>query len=64
MEIRKASQRDVSVLCSLIRASFKNIAEKFALTESNCPKHPSNCTKDWVISDLKISVKRSQNEVS
>ena len=48
MKFREASQHDVSILCKLIRNSFKDVAEKFALTETNCPKHPSNCTNKWI----------------
>lgn len=48
MKIRKANQNDVQVLVSLIRASFKTVADRFNLTLENCPRHPSNCTRDWI----------------
>jgi hypothetical protein len=28
------------------------VAERFALTLENCPKHPSNCTDEWVENDF------------
>ncbi|WP_028316317.1 GNAT family N-acetyltransferase [Desulfatibacillum aliphaticivorans] len=48
MKIRKANQDDVEVLVSIIRASFKTVADSFNLTQENCPRHPSNCTRDWI----------------
>lgn len=46
--IRKATTEDLALLAELIRQSFRNVAERFGLTSENCPKHPSNCTVDWV----------------
>jgi N-acetylglutamate synthase-like GNAT family acetyltransferase len=28
------------------------VAERFGLTEGNCPRHPSNCRADWVERDM------------
>jgi ribosomal protein S18 acetylase RimI-like enzyme len=50
--IRAAGFADVSVLSGLIRVSFRDVAEKFALTLANCPKHPSNCTDEWIENDF------------
>jgi len=50
--IRKAITTDVAVLASVIRKSFRDVADRFSLTPQNCPKHPSNCTAGWIESDL------------
>jgi N-acetylglutamate synthase-like GNAT family acetyltransferase len=46
--IRIATLDDASVLANVIRLSFRDVADRFALTQENCPKHPSNCETDWV----------------
>ena len=51
IEIRKATALDVSLLVSLIRDSFRDVAERFALTPENCRKHPSNCADEWIEND-------------
>jgi N-acetylglutamate synthase-like GNAT family acetyltransferase len=38
MIIRNAQKADKSVLVDLLRDSFRDVAEKFALTVENCPK--------------------------
>ena len=38
MVIRDATQADKEVIVALIRDSFRDVAEKFALTVENCPK--------------------------
>ena len=35
-----------------IRGSFLDVAERFGLTEENCPRHPSNCRVDWIEKDM------------
>ncbi len=50
--IRAASSVDVPLLSGMIRVSFRDVAERFALTVENCPKHPSNCTDEWIENDL------------
>jgi GNAT superfamily N-acetyltransferase len=50
--IRDAYSSDVPVLSGLIRDSFRDVAERFGLTPENCPKHPSNCTIEWIDRDL------------
>ena len=52
LTIRKATEADTELLSSLIQKSFYDVAVRFALTKQNCPKHPSNCTPDWIASDL------------
>ena len=46
--IRPAEAADVPILADLIRRAFQDVAERFNLNGGNCPKHPSNCTADWV----------------
>ena len=55
--IRKAGRGDAALLARLIRDSFHDVAVRFALTPANCPKHPSNCTSDWIEKDLSRGVR-------
>ena len=48
IHIREAKSDDVARLCRLIRRSYQDVAERFKLTPTNCPKHPSNCTDEWI----------------
>ena len=50
--IRAAGPADVPLLSSLIRVSFRDVAERFTLTLENCPTHPSNCADEWIENDL------------
>jgi GNAT superfamily N-acetyltransferase len=52
IHMRKAGPQDVTLLCSLIRDSHRDVAERFGLTQENCPRHPSNCTQEWIEKDL------------
>ncbi len=54
--IRTADVHEVSLLAHLIRSSYKDVAARFNLTPQNCPKHPSNCTPDWVEMDVNRGV--------
>ena len=54
--IKKATQTDRDVLAKLIRESFRDIAHRFELTAENCPKHPSNCTSEWIDADIERGV--------
>jgi GNAT superfamily N-acetyltransferase len=51
-QIRKCTSEDVGVLAETIRGSFRGVAERFGLTEQNCPRHASNCTADWIENDM------------
>ncbi len=51
-KIRAGTQKDIAVLTEIIRGSFRDVADRFGLTQENCPKHPSNCTVDWVQGDM------------
>lgn len=44
------------MLAHLIRNSYRDVAERFNLTPQNCPKHPSNCTPEWVEKDMNRGV--------
>lgn len=52
IQIRTAAQADISLLARLIRDSFSNVAERYGLNRQNCPKHPSNCSDQWVARDM------------
>jgi len=51
-KIRKSTKDDLSVLEETIRKSFQNVAERFDLTLENAPRHPSNCTVEWIQKDM------------
>lgn len=50
--IKQADANDTSVVSHIIRDSFRDVAERFSLTPENCPKHPSNCTDEWIRGDI------------
>ena len=50
--IRPCTREDTAALVETIRGAFRDVAERFGLTEGNCPKHPSNCCADWVEKDM------------
>jgi len=52
MIIRQANEADIGVLVTLIRNSFRDVAEKFALTAESCPKFPAFNAKERVDSDF------------
>jgi N-acetylglutamate synthase-like GNAT family acetyltransferase len=54
--IVQATRKDINGLASLIKRSFADVAKRFALTPQNCPKHPSNCTREWINRDLNRNV--------
>jgi N-acetylglutamate synthase-like GNAT family acetyltransferase len=49
--IRQATDADAELLAEIISKSFADVALRFSLTRENCPKHPSNCTPDWIRQD-------------
>lgn len=57
MSLFEASVTDAQMLANLISESNKDVAEQFGLNASNNPKHPSFCTKDWILSDFNRGVK-------
>jgi len=50
--ISKAGVDDIDTLATVIGKAYRDVAERFDLTPQNCPKHPSNCTDQWVQSDM------------
>jgi N-acetylglutamate synthase-like GNAT family acetyltransferase len=50
--IRTCTQHDIGVLVETIRSSFKEVAERFGLTQENAPRHPSHCTAEWIQKDM------------
>lgn len=54
---REAGEKDAELLAGIISRSFQDVARRFGLTPENCPKHPSNCTPEWIRDDLKRGVK-------
>jgi GNAT superfamily N-acetyltransferase len=52
-----ATLKDAKQLSRLIRDSFADVANRFELTPENCPKHPSNYTREWVERDLARGVR-------
>ena len=52
IHIREASYEDIPVLSGLVRNAYEDVARRFDLTPENCPKHPSNCTDEWIENDF------------
>jgi N-acetylglutamate synthase-like GNAT family acetyltransferase len=57
MVIRDANEVDKEILVTLVRNSFRDVAEKFALTGENCPKFPAFNAKERVESDFQKGLK-------
>jgi N-acetylglutamate synthase-like GNAT family acetyltransferase len=54
--IVRATTNDIDRLARLIRLSFADVARRFQLTPENCPRHPSNYTRERVENDLERGV--------
>lgn len=52
-----ATGSDIDDLARLIRQGFADVARRFELTPENCPRHPSNYTREWVETDLEKGVR-------
>jgi N-acetylglutamate synthase-like GNAT family acetyltransferase len=52
MVIRQANNADIDVLVTLLRSSFRDVAERFEITEENNPGSMAFCTNERVESDL------------
>ncbi|MEM7017085.1 MAG: GNAT family N-acetyltransferase [Pseudomonadota bacterium] len=50
--IRKVNESDAQAIAVIIRASFKDVADKFDITQKNAPTHPSYCTAEWIERDM------------
>lgn len=57
MIIRQANKADIDTLVTLLRNSFRDVAERFELTIENCPKNLAFCTKERIKSDLERGLK-------
>jgi N-acetylglutamate synthase-like GNAT family acetyltransferase len=55
-KIRICTKEDTQVLAETIRRSFRDVAERFGLTQENAPRHPSNCTVDWIREHMELGV--------
>jgi len=55
-KIRICTEEDAQVLAEIIRRSFQDVAKRFGLTPENTPRHPSNCTVDWIRNDMEDGV--------
>ncbi|MGD2065528.1 MAG: GNAT family N-acetyltransferase [Dehalococcoidia bacterium] len=55
-KIRICTQDDALVLAEIVQKSFQDVAERFGLTQENAPRHPSNCTMDWIRNEMKRGV--------
>jgi ribosomal protein S18 acetylase RimI-like enzyme len=56
LNIRTCTEEDAQVLAETIRRSFRDVAERFGLMEDNAPRHPSNCTADWIRNDMECGI--------
>jgi len=55
-KIHVCTQKDIKVLTETIRRAFQDVAKRFDLTQENAPRHPSNCTEDWIQKDIERGV--------
>ena len=55
-KIRICTKKDARVLAEITRKSFQDVADRFGLTPENAPRHPSNCTVDWIRNDMEDGV--------
>lgn len=56
IQIRSAGIRETAILSRIIREAYSEVAERFGLNRENCPKHPSNCTDQWIRRDVERGV--------
>jgi N-acetylglutamate synthase-like GNAT family acetyltransferase len=52
MIVRDANEADVSILATLLRESFRDVAERFELTVEICPKNLAFCTDQRIKGDI------------
>ena len=52
MTIITASINDAATIATIIREANEDVARQFGLNADNCPKHPSLCQTDWVLTDF------------
>ena len=56
MTIRQAAPSDPLVIAKVIKKAYATIARRYGLTLENCPKHPSNCSVEWIEKDVERGV--------
>ncbi|MGA2780653.1 MAG: GNAT family N-acetyltransferase [Smithella sp.] len=61
-KIRVCTQKDIEVIVETIHRSFQDVALRFSLNQENAPRHPSNCTKEWIQKDMERGVTYSVAE--
>jgi GNAT superfamily N-acetyltransferase len=54
--IWNATESDATCLAEIIREASRDVAERFGLTPENCPKHPSNCTAEWIVAGFEKGI--------
>jgi N-acetylglutamate synthase-like GNAT family acetyltransferase len=52
MKIRPATENDIQITVSILRRSFKTVADRFGFTMENCPRHMSFCTEEYYLKDI------------
>lgn len=56
IQVKETSAADINWLSEIVKTSYQTVADQLGLNASNCPKHPSNCTDEWINSDLERGV--------
>lgn len=51
-DIRIANREQASIVANIIREANTPIAEELGLTQKSAPRHPSQMTREWVLSDM------------
>ena len=57
MNIREANKTDISAITTVMQKSYATVAQKYGLNSENCPKHPSNCSIEWIEGDFARGVR-------
>jgi N-acetylglutamate synthase-like GNAT family acetyltransferase len=57
MQVREANNTDFDVLVTLLRDSFRDVAERFGLTIENCSKSPAFYTEERLEDDFRKGFK-------
>ncbi len=57
MKIREGRITECDRIAAIIAGAYRTVARRFDLTPQNCPKHPSNCTPQWVERDFSRGVR-------
>jgi N-acetylglutamate synthase-like GNAT family acetyltransferase len=56
-KIRTCAREDIGILVETIRESFRTVADRFGLTQENAPRHPSNCSAEWIQQEMDRGVR-------